>query len=402
MLNKRLLTTTTLIFFLLVVLQTPYLNIVKASPAIIRVPQDKPTIQSAIDSAQSGDVILVSPGTYNERINITYKSISIIGENPNTTIIDGMNANATAVRIAVCTHVTIANLTIKSAGLPQPPEMEPSGIFLYNANNTVIANVTIINNGYAGILLRQSHYNRIENSLISSNNYGIWIGTDSPHNVIIHNNFVNNSLNCIIHSSNNEVFYNYWGDYYGEDADEDGVGDTPYQGFGFRDECPLIEMWTLAKLTKEFAVGTHIVTIRSNTMIKAFNYNQTLYNQTLKEIEIGFNINGPSSPSNLTFFCEVYIPKTLLDLNRAKLGKCRLLLNNTEALADARIMRDYALINFTGYFSKLEVQIQLELIPTTDFGFYLLIATLIILAIAAIIIIVKLKKRSKKSRKTLP
>ena len=43
-----------------------------AAAAIIHVPADQPTIQTAIDQAVAGDTVLVAPGTYFE--NITMKS----------------------------------------------------------------------------------------------------------------------------------------------------------------------------------------------------------------------------------------------------------------------------------------------------------------------------------------
>ena len=46
----------------------------------IRVPVDYPTIQAAIDAAQDGDVVLVSPGTYRERLEIRGKGITLASE----------------------------------------------------------------------------------------------------------------------------------------------------------------------------------------------------------------------------------------------------------------------------------------------------------------------------------
>ncbi len=56
---------------------------------ILRVPADYPTIQSAVDAAQSGDLVLVSPGTYREAVKIRKAGITIRGVDRNSVILDG-------------------------------------------------------------------------------------------------------------------------------------------------------------------------------------------------------------------------------------------------------------------------------------------------------------------------
>jgi len=48
-------------------------------PRTLLVPEEYPTIQTAIDSARQGDMVLVSPGTYYESINFRGKNITVRG-----------------------------------------------------------------------------------------------------------------------------------------------------------------------------------------------------------------------------------------------------------------------------------------------------------------------------------
>lgn len=64
-----------------------------ADASTIRVPQDQPTIQAGINAANTGDTVLVAPGTYVENINFVGKAITVKSTNgPRFTIIDGNTA----------------------------------------------------------------------------------------------------------------------------------------------------------------------------------------------------------------------------------------------------------------------------------------------------------------------
>ena len=63
-----------------------------ASAEIIYVPNDYPTIRSAINAASDGDEIIVAPGTYNEAVDFLGKTIILrSSQGPDVTVIDGEN-----------------------------------------------------------------------------------------------------------------------------------------------------------------------------------------------------------------------------------------------------------------------------------------------------------------------
>jgi hypothetical protein len=94
------------------------LSLICMSPALaadLRVPQDHPSIQAAIDAAGSGDVILVSPGTYNETLSIANKSLTIRGTGtPSQAKLDRFGAGGTVVNISgtAAQTVTFESMTI--------------------------------------------------------------------------------------------------------------------------------------------------------------------------------------------------------------------------------------------------------------------------------------------------
>jgi len=83
----------------------------------------------------------------------------------------------------------------------------------------------------------------------------------SNNNIIYLNNFINNTDQAYSYASTNiwnstgKITYtykgktytnymgNYWDDYTGSDADEDGIGDTPYSIDSDKDNYPLIEQF---------------------------------------------------------------------------------------------------------------------------------------------------------------
>lgn len=86
----------------------------KASGHTIAVPADHPTIQGAVDAAAPGDLILVSPGVYNESVNITTAGLTLRGIDRNTVILDGEFKLENGVRVLGADYVTVQNMTARN------------------------------------------------------------------------------------------------------------------------------------------------------------------------------------------------------------------------------------------------------------------------------------------------
>jgi parallel beta-helix repeat protein len=106
------------------------------------------------------------------------------------------------------------------------------GISVSDSSGNVIANCIASKNFWQGIFLGNSSNNVVANSKIEGNLIGV-NSTNSENNRIYHNNFVNNEIQAYDNGANlwDDGYPsggNYWSDYRGEDADNDGIGDTSY------------------------------------------------------------------------------------------------------------------------------------------------------------------------------
>ncbi|KYK23724.1 hypothetical protein AYK21_02270 [Thermoplasmatales archaeon SG8-52-2] len=183
-------------------------------------------IQNLIDNASDGDTIYIPNGTYYENIVID-KSISLIGEHKNTTIINS-NFNGNVVTITA-DWVNISGFTIQNSkndyfdtgdvGILIKSNYNKiysnninsnkmGGIILRNCNFNILKDNTITYNGiidrtYSGIKLEFSHKNTITSNVVSLN-YGRGIGISESSNNNISYNIISNNHGTGI------LLFDYW------------------------------------------------------------------------------------------------------------------------------------------------------------------------------------------------
>jgi len=257
---------------------------VNANKNVLHVPTDYPTIQDAVNHANPGDIIYVHNGTYYENILIN-KSVILIGENVDSTILDG-NGKGSVITITA-DNVTVTGFTIKNSGtnigdsgilvstlstrhvitgnkiinnnngiglyISRKNTISSNlilnnheGIALYTSSENILINNTISENT-VGIGIYFSYTNTISSNTISNNGNGIMI-FNSANNKIYHNNFIENDVDAQVDNSFTIWSYkregNYWSRYSEQDLNQDGIGDSPYNiTEEARDPYPLMGMF---------------------------------------------------------------------------------------------------------------------------------------------------------------
>jgi len=155
-------------------------------------------IQSAINVAVSGDTVFVydNSSPYYENI-VVDKSINLVGENRETTIIDG-GGSGDVISVSA-DGVNISGFSIQNSG-------NNAGIFV-NSDYNIISNNNFYSNEYC-IRFEYSHNNIVSrNKITNNNNYGIYLYDSSNVNVY-ENTVTDNSAGIqIYHESRENAIY---------------------------------------------------------------------------------------------------------------------------------------------------------------------------------------------------
>jgi parallel beta-helix repeat protein len=192
-------------------------------------------IQNAIDNASDGDTILVKSGVYFETLIID-KSINLIGENKNTTIIQYpenidlsdyiilINKEKCKINelkiIGPGTYSDVIGIEVNSSNNNISHLIVNNnyiGINFYDGTKNNIALSNIVTKNLYGISLHQSHLNNIsKNNITSSIFYGIYIFL-AEENKIFENQLSLNRYGLKVKGSEqniifkNKIFNNYEG-----------------------------------------------------------------------------------------------------------------------------------------------------------------------------------------------
>ena len=258
-------------------------------------------IQEAINNATSGDMIFVRAGIYFEHV-IVNKSVSLVGEERDSTIVDG-NGTDSVISITA-NYVRIKGFTVKRSG--RGPY--DSGVFVNHSSGNDVSHNTMTNNSN-GISLYFSSYNTVSDNTMTNNSNGMYLALYTMNNIIYCNNF-NNTCQVRTHDSTNVWDYgnqgNYWSDYAKQDLNGDGIGDEPYFiDVNNQDNHPLMGMFSDFNVTLERE--TYQVTTICNSTISEFRFE--IKAETGNRI-IGFNVTGKDSTVG---FCRITIPTHLMN-----------------------------------------------------------------------------------------
>ena len=165
-------------------------------------------VQDAIDDpdTETGNIIFVHNGTYYENV-VVDKTLTLLGEDKNMTIIDGGGRYycANYVIYVSADYVNITRFTIQNGD---------EAVSICSHYNTISGNI-MVDCTWLAIGIRTdiqpnkfSHNNTISNNIIIDNNNGIYLSY-SDNNTIFENIFINNSDNgIIIYESDNNIISN--------------------------------------------------------------------------------------------------------------------------------------------------------------------------------------------------
>jgi parallel beta-helix repeat protein len=249
-----------------------------------------------------------------------------------------------------------------------------------NSTQIVIVNNNLLNNGN-GIAFTNSNNNTLAGNVIASNSlYGLYI-SQSDYNVIVRNNLQSNARNVYVRNSTDywdDGFEgNYWSNYTGVDADNDGVGDTPFVlDANNVDHHPLVGLFFSYSAMPENDVG-----IITDSAVDSFEY--------VPPGTIKFQVSNTTAGQTVGF-CRIIIPHALIDPNN---GTIQVIIDNnqTQVLFLNTTLYDNGTHRWVYVAFPLSTH---EIVIVPEYPVFL--ATPLIVAVLTLSVMVKRKRRREK------
>ncbi|MBN1861811.1 MAG: right-handed parallel beta-helix repeat-containing protein [Candidatus Thermoplasmatota archaeon] len=168
------------------------------------------SISDALAVLATNGTIFLYEGLYENTSILLEKSMTLIGENQQSTLLDGGGAETSyIVSISGNHQISIINLALRNAMV---------GVLAHNTSDTTLASCTFSQCTDAAISLSESQNCLVTDCVIQNNNHGIQL-SNCHDNQFYHNNFFNNVLhvssffNTSSNAWDNGITGNYWDDY---------------------------------------------------------------------------------------------------------------------------------------------------------------------------------------------
>jgi len=157
----------------------------EAGGATVTVPDDYPTIQSAIDNATDYDTVLVKDGLYEESV-VVYRPLTITGESRDGTVIsmDDPFSMLIVAQKATVSHMTVQG-TRTGAGLilqgsycvieDVTVRQNVWGLWVNRGFHNVVRDVLCIDNDWQGLLVEEADHTLVEDVTCSGNDVGVMV-----------------------------------------------------------------------------------------------------------------------------------------------------------------------------------------------------------------------------------
>jgi parallel beta-helix repeat protein len=164
----------------------------RSSPTTITVPDDYPTIQTAVNAAAPGRFIRVRAGVYHEHV-VLNTTVNLVGDGWENTTIDGQGVGNVVTVIA--SNVAVSGFTVQNGD---------NGI-TGSATGTTYKQNLVRHNGF-GVYLQDCVSNNLSDNVIVDNRYGLQILGSSDYVTMRRNTIANNVKNFAVGIGDSAAF----------------------------------------------------------------------------------------------------------------------------------------------------------------------------------------------------